>query len=158
MPEIISRKEARELGLKRYFTGKPCCRAHISERMLQGACVQCNSIPRLYSRAKERFCRLCKKEITGFPSRSRFCSEECSSDWRSARLRSYQRSTARIESQKRRAKTEKYKEKRRKRSQKHYFNKSQSPEWKRNRLLKREARNRKATAALRALEQLGIEI
>lgn len=30
--KIISRKEAKELGLKRYFTGKPCKHGHIEER------------------------------------------------------------------------------------------------------------------------------
>jgi hypothetical protein len=32
MPKIITRAKARAHGLKRYFTGKPCCRSHIAER------------------------------------------------------------------------------------------------------------------------------
>jgi hypothetical protein len=32
MMEVISRAEARELGLKFYFTGKPCKHGHVSER------------------------------------------------------------------------------------------------------------------------------
>lgn len=36
--EIITRKEARELGLKRYFTGKRCKHGHISERIVSNAC------------------------------------------------------------------------------------------------------------------------
>lgn len=44
MPEIISRKEARALGLKRYFTGKPCPKGHISERIVHHAdCLECRS-------------------------------------------------------------------------------------------------------------------
>lgn len=39
--EIISREEAKRQGLKRYFTGKPCVKGHISERYLRGDCVQC---------------------------------------------------------------------------------------------------------------------
>lgn len=43
--EIISRKKARELGLKRYYTGKPCRYGHICERYLStNGCVKCLSI------------------------------------------------------------------------------------------------------------------
>ena len=42
MPQIISRKEAKALGLKRYFTGKPCKHGHISEHYSRnGECVEC---------------------------------------------------------------------------------------------------------------------
>ena len=41
--EIISRKEAKEKGLKRYFTGKPCPNGHISERLVSNhGCIRCN--------------------------------------------------------------------------------------------------------------------
>lgn len=39
---IITRKEAAQLGLSRYFTGKPCPRGHISERYMLGKCVDCS--------------------------------------------------------------------------------------------------------------------
>jgi len=41
--EIITRKQAKERGLKRYFTGKPCKRGHIVERSTLGGgvCVGC---------------------------------------------------------------------------------------------------------------------
>jgi len=39
--EIISRKEAKSQGLKRYFTGKPCKRGHICERYLSNRCIEC---------------------------------------------------------------------------------------------------------------------
>lgn len=39
---IISRKEARALGRKRYFTGKPCIRGHVDERIVtDGRCLAC---------------------------------------------------------------------------------------------------------------------
>ncbi len=39
---IISRKEAKELGLKTYFTGKSCKHGHICEhRTDHGNCVKC---------------------------------------------------------------------------------------------------------------------
>lgn len=40
--EIISRKEALERGLKRYFTGEPCKYGHVSERFVRSwKCCQC---------------------------------------------------------------------------------------------------------------------
>src|SRR5690554_4653718 len=43
--DIISKKEAKERGLKRYFTGVPCNRGHISERRVSnGICVKCAQI------------------------------------------------------------------------------------------------------------------
>ena len=43
--EIISRKEAKQKNLKRYFTGKPCLRNHIAERLVSTkSCIECNKI------------------------------------------------------------------------------------------------------------------
>lgn len=40
--KIISRKEAKALGLKRYFTGAACLRGHCCERYVEGStCVEC---------------------------------------------------------------------------------------------------------------------
>lgn len=39
----ISRKEAKEKGLKRYFTGKPCKHGHVSERHVSGICIVCGN-------------------------------------------------------------------------------------------------------------------
>ena len=41
MLEIITCQEARSLGLKRYFTGKPCKHGHICERHVTGGCMEC---------------------------------------------------------------------------------------------------------------------
>jgi len=39
---IISRAEAKEQGLKRYFTGKPCKHGHVSERRVSKSdCIEC---------------------------------------------------------------------------------------------------------------------
>lgn len=44
-PQIISRAEAKALGLKRYFTGNPCPRNHISERTVSNkACCECANL------------------------------------------------------------------------------------------------------------------
>ncbi len=41
-PQIITRKIAREQGLIRYFTGKPCKHGHVAERMVSNKqCVEC---------------------------------------------------------------------------------------------------------------------
>ena len=43
--DIISRKEAKQKNFKRYFTGKPCLRNHIAERLVSTkSCVECNKI------------------------------------------------------------------------------------------------------------------
>ena len=46
MPQYrISRTDARAQGLSRYFTGKPCKRGHIAERILaSGTCIECSKI------------------------------------------------------------------------------------------------------------------
>ena len=42
--DIITRKEALELGLSKYYTGKPCKHGHLSERYTKsGACVECQA-------------------------------------------------------------------------------------------------------------------
>ena len=39
---IVSRAEARELGLKQFFTGKPCAQNHVSPRFVRkGNCARC---------------------------------------------------------------------------------------------------------------------
>jgi len=43
--KIVSRKEAKAKGLKRYFTGVPCYRGHIVERITGGrGCIDCHKI------------------------------------------------------------------------------------------------------------------
>lgn len=43
MSEIISRSEAIRLGLKRYFTGKPCPQNHVADRYVdKSTCVLCS--------------------------------------------------------------------------------------------------------------------
>ena len=42
-PRIISRDEARALGLKHFFTGKPCKYGHVAERRVGNyACMECD--------------------------------------------------------------------------------------------------------------------
>lgn len=42
MPEVVSREDALAQGLKRYFTGEPCAKGHVSQRYSKGkACVAC---------------------------------------------------------------------------------------------------------------------
>ncbi len=41
-PEVISRKEAKARGLKRFFTGRPCQAGHLSERLVSSKnCIVC---------------------------------------------------------------------------------------------------------------------
>ena len=51
--QIITRKEAKAAGLQRYFTGKPCKRGHVSERLTAGGtCQEC--LDRRYWGDRER--------------------------------------------------------------------------------------------------------
>lgn len=62
--EIISRKEAKNRGLKRYFTGIPCKNNHISERRVSDwKCVTCSneSKKRSYDRNSDVFLQRCKR-------------------------------------------------------------------------------------------------
>lgn len=54
MPEIILLAAAKQAGLKRYFTGKPCPRGHVAERfVIRRQCTVCNGINgRAWNRAK----------------------------------------------------------------------------------------------------------
>lgn len=43
--EIISRAEAKQQGLKYYFTGKPCKHGHLSTRQIDSCmCCECDRI------------------------------------------------------------------------------------------------------------------
>lgn len=39
---ILLRKDAIRLGLKRYFNGVPCPRGHVAERLVKGGCLVCD--------------------------------------------------------------------------------------------------------------------
>jgi len=57
--EIITRAEAKERGLKRYFTGKPCKHGHIAERTSrEGKCTKCMAIMQSNNYIKNREKRL----------------------------------------------------------------------------------------------------
>jgi 5-methylcytosine-specific restriction endonuclease McrA len=52
---MISRAEARALGVKRYFTGKACPSGHIAERMVSNTdCVDCMSVRYVRYRKTDR--------------------------------------------------------------------------------------------------------
>ena len=57
--DIISRKEAKRQGLKRYFTGKPCNSGHTCERYSSnGQCVDCCNDYRKTNRTKTKeYCK-----------------------------------------------------------------------------------------------------
>jgi hypothetical protein len=57
--EIITRKEAQEKGLPRYFTGKPCKHGHVCERQaVDGQCSECGKHKSKKMRIKHREKRL----------------------------------------------------------------------------------------------------
>jgi len=53
--DVITRKEAKERWLPRYFTGKPCPHGHVAERWASTcSCVECDRKYREANREKER--------------------------------------------------------------------------------------------------------
>jgi hypothetical protein len=45
MPEIITRPQARDRGLGKYMTGKPCKHGHVAERRTDtGNCIECQQL------------------------------------------------------------------------------------------------------------------
>lgn len=53
--EIISRKEAKERGLKKYYTGKPCKYGHIAERWTGNkVCTECRHTSPAYEKSGPR--------------------------------------------------------------------------------------------------------
>jgi 5-methylcytosine-specific restriction endonuclease McrA len=45
MKDIVGRQQAKEQGLTKYFTGKPCKRGHIAERQVcDKGCVECKKL------------------------------------------------------------------------------------------------------------------
>jgi len=62
--KIITIQEAKELGLKRYFTGEPCTHGHVSERLVScNGCLECNAERNRKWREenKERFAEIKRK-------------------------------------------------------------------------------------------------
>jgi hypothetical protein len=55
--EIISRKDAKAAGLKRFFTGEPCKFGHVAQRLVSNRfCVTCNAAnPNEIAKAREEF-------------------------------------------------------------------------------------------------------
>jgi hypothetical protein len=52
---LITRTEAKELGLTRYFTGEPCKNGHIEERKVYNKnCIRCERLYPSYLKAKRR--------------------------------------------------------------------------------------------------------
>jgi hypothetical protein len=55
MPEIITRREARDRGLAKYMTGKPCKHGHVGERRTDtGNCVECQRLAEQRRKARLR--------------------------------------------------------------------------------------------------------
>jgi 5-methylcytosine-specific restriction endonuclease McrA len=54
-PSIVTRAEAKNAGLSKYFTGKPCTKGHIAERRTEScSCVECQNLIVAKYREKNR--------------------------------------------------------------------------------------------------------
>ncbi len=54
LPIVMTRKQAKALGLTKYFNGKPCKHGHLSYRYISGGCEICSPIKgrNIYSRSR----------------------------------------------------------------------------------------------------------
>ena len=83
MPVIISPSEARALGLKRYFTGKPCKHGHVAERKINGNCVDCSREYARYAADPERHRKYHRK----YRAKNLEKAREYQRKWRAAAVR-----------------------------------------------------------------------
>jgi hypothetical protein len=78
---IISREEARELGLKTYFTGKPCRQGHIDERYVSNnicrTCAQTRQGRERDSRPRKRASSLLRNEALRLGLKTYFSGLPC---------------------------------------------------------------------------------
>ena len=84
--EVITRKQAQEQGLARYFTGKPCKSGHLCERLVNGGCAECRAeIKRKNYRKNHavpsgqllKTCCICGVQFQGRTRNQNICGEEC---------------------------------------------------------------------------------
>jgi len=68
--DIVTRKEAKERGLARYFTGEPCPHGHVAERWASTSrCVECD---RKYNEAnREKMREASRKYYEANPEKER---------------------------------------------------------------------------------------
>lgn len=59
MRVVHTRREAQELGLKRYYSGEPCSNGHDSDRYAHGQCIEC---ARLFYEAKKESVKAAAKQ------------------------------------------------------------------------------------------------
>lgn len=87
--DLISREDAKALGLKRFFTGVPCKNNHIAERYVSsGNCVTClkerTAIAVLLKREsnlRTTSCPMCGTTIQTTNGLKKFCSKKCKRIW-----------------------------------------------------------------------------
>ena len=72
--KLVSRDEARGLGLKRYFTGKPCKHGHVAERQANnGTCLVCRAeiLIRFHECHPEQQSRYSAESRKNYPERAK---------------------------------------------------------------------------------------
>lgn len=77
MNQIVSRADAIKRNLERYFTGKPCCRGHVAERITRykqcTACWTDKSTPIQLVIT----CAICAASFETSDTRKMYCGEDC---------------------------------------------------------------------------------
>ena len=90
----ISRTEAQQQGLTRYFTGKPCARGHISERLTYNwVCAQCNldHVKARYKKNPQKIINRAVQYNKNNPEKARLSQKK----WKAENLNKVQQESAR---------------------------------------------------------------
>ena len=91
---VVTRDEAKALGLTRFFTGKPCKHGHLSQRTTcNGGCIECNQTTTLAMYHSESEEKRAKRRANGVAFAAAHREER----------RAYGREYARLKKEKRRA-------------------------------------------------------
>jgi hypothetical protein len=80
--EIVTKQQAKDRGLKRYFTGVPCKRGHICERYIQGgACIECMMLANIKNKWYENNIERAKENMHRWANANSERKKELANRW-----------------------------------------------------------------------------
>lgn len=90
--KIMTRQQAKDAGLSRYFTGKPCKHGHVAERRMSDGCVVCADI---YARAWQKaHPEYVKQKSRSYHAENRELKNQKSRAWQKENLEKHKAATS----------------------------------------------------------------
>ncbi len=75
--EVITKSQAKALGLRKYFTGLICKRGHVAERFICGGCVECSALKsKMWYSDRERGAAKARKWRAENPEREKLSKQK----------------------------------------------------------------------------------